>query len=200
MTEKRPLPPEPTEHLRRRLASLPVDPLPLTHADAAVLILAREGDSGLEVLSEQRAQRPSDPWSGHVGLPGGHTDPSDSSLTDTVLRELREEAGILPSALDGPPRLFDVRSARPSGLRVAVFVDRPSSPSMDLTGVEPSEVATTFWFPLRSLAETESRPLSTGLGTRFVDSVVFEDHFVWGFTLHLLHDFAAWLATPGPSE
>lgn len=195
----RTLSPDPTEQLQRRLARLSVEPLPVSRADAAVLILARGGESGLEVLSERRAQRPSDPWSGQVGLPGGHTDPADGSLTETVLRELHEEVGLLPSALAGPPRLFDVRSARPSGLRVAVFVDRPSGSHVELHGLDPSEVTTAFWFPLWALAQTESRSLATPLGPKYVDSVLFENHVVWGFTLRLLQDFSAWLRTPEAS-
>jgi 8-oxo-dGTP pyrophosphatase MutT (NUDIX family) len=192
--------PDPIEQFRRRLVRLPADPVPLGRADAAVLILARGGNSGLEILSEQRAERASDPWSGHVGLPGGRSDPSDGSLTDTVLRELREEVGILPSALDGPPRLFDVRSARPAGLRVAVFVNRPAGPAVDQRKLEAAEVTTTFWFPLGALAQIDSRPLSTPLGPKYVDSVVFEDHMVWGLTLRVLQDFSAWLATADSSN
>lgn len=191
--------PDATERLQRRLALLSLDPLPLSRADAAVLILARAGESGLEVLSEQRAQRETDPWSGQVGLPGGHTDPADGSLTETVLRELNEEVGLLPSALAEPPRLFDVRSARPSGLRIAVFVDRPAGSDVELHHLDPSEVTTTFWFPLWALAQTESRSLATPLGPKLVDSVMFEDHIVWGFTLRLLQDFSAWLRSPRAS-
>jgi 8-oxo-dGTP pyrophosphatase MutT (NUDIX family) len=180
-------------HLGARLATLPADPLPSDRADAAVLILLRLGPEGPEVLAEQRATRTGDPWSGQVGLPGGRTEPTDQSLTETVLRELQEEVGLLPSALEGPPRLFDIRRARPSGLRVAAFVDGVANDSNGSARVDATEVDTTFWFPLEALAQTERRLRTTSLGEIYVDAVPFQGHVVWGFTLRLLQDFVAWL-------
>lgn len=193
MTASDPALPPSTDLLHRRLASLKAEELSLDRADAAVLILAREGSTGLEVLSEQRAERTGDPWSGHVGLPGGHTDPKDRSLTETVLRELQEEVGIPAGALEGTPRLFDLRSARPSGLRVAVFASQLADLSPSADPVDPSEVSTTFWLPLHALDHAESRPRSTVFGRVNVETVVFEDHVVWGFTLGVLRDFVSWL-------
>jgi len=190
--------PDPALHLQVRFATLPDDPPPSDRADAAVLILLRSGRMGLEVLAEQRAERPGDPWSGHVGLPGGHKMPEDHSLTETVLRELHEEVGIRPSFLDGPPRIFDVQRARPSGLRVAVFVGRVAAVPQGTGSVDPEEVATTFWLPLQALEQTESRPRPTMFGEIQVDSVVFEGHVVWGFTLRVLREFVTWLTTPDP--
>jgi 8-oxo-dGTP pyrophosphatase MutT (NUDIX family) len=183
--------------VQARLATLSIDAPPPDEADAAVLVLLRAGKLGLEVLAEQRAEQPKDPWSGQVGLPGGRREPTDRSLTETVLRELHEEVGILPSALEGPPRLFDVRRARPSGLRVAVFVERLVARPGGSGEIDLQEVATTFWLPLTALARTESRPRTTMFGQIYVDSVVFEGHLVWGFTLRLLQDFVAWLASQG---
>jgi 8-oxo-dGTP pyrophosphatase MutT (NUDIX family) len=184
-----------------RLASLPQEAPPRDRADAAVLVLLRSGTSGLEVLAEQRVEKTGDPWSGQVGLPGGHTEPTDLTLTDTVLRELREEVGILPSALAEPPRFFDLRRARPSGLRVAVFATRLADFPEDASALNPSEVKTTFWLPLTALDHIESRPRQTMFGRINVDSVMYGEHFVWGFTLGLLQEFVAWLAkTGGPGS
>jgi 8-oxo-dGTP pyrophosphatase MutT (NUDIX family) len=191
--------PDRTAEVQARLATLSADPPGSDQADAAVLILLRPGKADLEVLAEQRTEQSGDPWSGQVGLPGGHREPTDHSLTETVLRELHEEVGILPSALEGPPRLFDFRRARPSGLRVAVFVDRLATVPETSGDLSPGEVTTTFWLPLSALDQTESRPRSTMFGQIYVDSVVFEGHLVWGFTLRLLQDFVAWLASPDGS-
>jgi 8-oxo-dGTP pyrophosphatase MutT (NUDIX family) len=180
-------------HLQGRLATLADDRLPVDKAEAAVLILIRSSRRGLEVLSEQRAEQPSDPWSGQVGLPGGHTEASDRSLTDTVLRELEEEVGIHPHALAGPPRLFDVRRARPSGLRVAVFADQIRSLPDASPDLASDEVTTTFWLPLRALEKTQRRTRATPYGDIEVDAVEFESHVVWGFTLRVLQDFMGWL-------
>ncbi|MFZ0830737.1 MAG: CoA pyrophosphatase [Thermoplasmata archaeon] len=185
--------PDATALLQTRLATLPEVPLATDRADAAVLILLRSGPEGLEVLAEQRAERAGDPWSGHVGLPGGRANPADHSMQETALRELREEVGILPEALDGPPGLFDVRRARPSGLRVAVFAGRLIVPPQGTTRIDPKEVAGTFWFPLSALHRVETRPRSTLFGEINVETVPFASHVVWGFTLRVLRDFEAWL-------
>jgi 8-oxo-dGTP pyrophosphatase MutT (NUDIX family) len=192
--------PDPTARLLSRLATLPGKPPPLNQAEAAVLILLRNKNAGLEVLAEQRAERPGDPWSGQVGLPGGHKKPEDRSLEETVLREMHEEVGVLPSDLEGSPRAFDVRRARPSGLRVAVFVARVTHIPEDTSRVDPQEVATTFWLPLKSLDRTETRPRATIFGEINVDTVVFEGHVVWGFTLRVLLDFIQWLGASDTSD
>ena len=196
MTAGAPASPDTTVDLLARLATLPDDLLEPNRADAAVLILLRSGAHGVEVLAEQRTERPSDPWSGHVGLPGGRGNPEDRSMRETVLRELREEVGILPQEIDGPPRLFDVRRARPSGLRVAVFAGRLLSTGGGTPNVDPEEVASTFWFPISALLRTEARPRSTVFGEIQVETVPYEGHVVWGFTLRLLRDFDAWLRQP----
>jgi 8-oxo-dGTP pyrophosphatase MutT (NUDIX family) len=185
--------PDEIAHLQARLATLPDESLAPAQADAAVLILLRPGPEGLEVLAEQRAEREGDPWSGHVSLPGGRGSPTDESMRETALRELREEVSIPPEALDGLPRLFDVRRARPSGLRVAVFAGHLLTPPIGVAGVDLEEVATTFWFPLTALQRTVSQSRSTLFGEIQVETVPFRDHVVWGFTLRVLRDFDAWL-------
>jgi 8-oxo-dGTP pyrophosphatase MutT (NUDIX family) len=61
--------------------------------EAAVALLLRPR-STVELLLIQRAEHPSDPWSGHMALPGGRRDPGDPDLLHTALREVREETGI----------------------------------------------------------------------------------------------------------
>lgn len=191
--------PDATASFEARLTTLSGDPLPPDRADAAVVVLVRPGVSGLEVLAEQRAERPGDPWSGQVGLPGGRRDPLDRSMAETALRELQEEVGFPPTSVVGLPRVFDVRRARPSGLRVAVFVGRYSNSASETSRVDPEEVATTFWLPLDALARTESRTRQTMFGEIQVETVEFEGHVVWGFTLRVLRDFIAWLSAPDSS-
>lgn len=187
---------DPYADLRTRLATLPEAAPSSELGEAAVLILLRIGPSGPEVLAEQRAVRPGDPWSGQVGLPGGRTDPGDRTLAETALRELREELRLLPEALDGVPRLFDVRRARPAGLRVGVFVSRYVGNSQDYHEVDPEEVAAAFWFPLDALENRTQQLRQTSMGEIHVDTVEFEGHIVWGFTLRLLLDFQTWLRSP----
>ena len=66
-------------------------PDPPTNWAAVAVIVAPDPDA---VLLIRRAERSGDPWSGHIGLPGGRLDPADQSLRDTALRETREETGL----------------------------------------------------------------------------------------------------------
>jgi 8-oxo-dGTP pyrophosphatase MutT (NUDIX family) len=61
---------------------------------AAVALMLREGESGLELLFIHRAEHPLDPWSGHMGFPGGRAEQGDADLRATAIRETREEIGI----------------------------------------------------------------------------------------------------------
>ncbi|KAJ1798787.1 hypothetical protein LPJ75_006783, partial [Coemansia sp. RSA 2598] len=51
-------------------------------------------DARAQVLFIQRAKYPRDPWSGHIGFPGGKREPSDTSDQETAERETREELGL----------------------------------------------------------------------------------------------------------
>ncbi|KAJ1893311.1 hypothetical protein LPJ81_005390, partial [Coemansia sp. IMI 209127] len=48
----------------------------------------------MQILFIQRAKYPGDPWSGHIGFPGGKREPSDGSDEATAERETKEELGL----------------------------------------------------------------------------------------------------------
>ena len=48
----------------------------------------------LALLLVKRATSESDPWAGHMALPGGRHDKSDSDLLSTAKRETMEEVGV----------------------------------------------------------------------------------------------------------
>src|SRR3990172_9746127 len=65
-----------------------------TNARAAVALVFREGRDGLELLFIKRAEHERDPWSGHIGFPGGRSEPGETDLRTTVARETAEETGL----------------------------------------------------------------------------------------------------------
>ena len=77
-----------------RLALVTAPPPPLPSKRAAVVIGMRDGSSGPELLMIQRAVREGDPWSGHMGFPGGRRDESDVSDMACAKRETLEEIGL----------------------------------------------------------------------------------------------------------
>lgn len=136
--------------LRPRLASAKaVDPAPGLLETSVALLLA-PGTAGLEVLFIRRAERAGDPWSGHIGLPGGRREGGDAGLLDTAIRETREEIGVdlAPGALLGA--LDDlapsIPSAPPLMIRPYVFGVSPRP----VAGTS-EEVVCSYWVPLDSL-------------------------------------------------
>lgn len=84
------------ERVRARLARLSPTLLAesATLAHAAVALILREGKRGPDLLIIRRAEHPGDPWSGHLGFPGGRMEPEDASPERTAVRETQEELGL----------------------------------------------------------------------------------------------------------
>src|SRR5215203_7215657 len=61
---------------------------------AAVALLLRERERGLEIFVIKRAEKSDDPWSGHMALPGGGWERGDKDVYDTARRETLEEIGV----------------------------------------------------------------------------------------------------------
>src|SRR4051812_43354840 len=105
----------------------PGDPRPGPEQDlrrAAVAVLLHDEPTGPRVLLMKRAERESDPWSGHISLPGGRHEPFDSDLLDTAIRETREELGLdlTTTRYVGQLESLHPRSAGPKGIQVTPFV------------------------------------------------------------------------------
>jgi 8-oxo-dGTP pyrophosphatase MutT (NUDIX family) len=126
---------------------------------AAVALVLRDGASaGLELLFIRRAEHEKDPWSGHMGFPGGRAEPQDSDLAATAVRETLEETGLDLSgdaerlgALDEVPALA---RGRPVDLVIAPFVFRLRSGK---EGGPSHEVVSLHWLPLERLLAPETR-------------------------------------------
>ena len=156
---------------------------------AAVAVVLREGERGLEMLFIRRSEHPDDPWSGQIAFPGGRAEPGDADLFATAVRETLEETGIdLAGEADTLGPLDEVRAMarmRPMDLAITPFVFR-------LRGaVEPAlsdEVRSLHWLALEDLVRPDLR---STLEYRHRDAVLsfpclrVQDLVIWGLTYHM---------------
>ena len=156
----------------------------------------RGGRGALELLLIRRAEYESDPWSGHVALPGGRQEPGDASLEETAVRETREELaldlardGVLLGTLDEIYPRTPVLP--PIVVRPYVFATEGDAP------LHPShEVAAAFWVPVSQLTDPASTCDTTVMvrgEARSVTSFRHGEHVIWGLTERILRQFLALL-------
>ncbi|MFZ1023709.1 MAG: CoA pyrophosphatase [Thermoplasmata archaeon] len=166
-----------------------LDDPPLASADAAVLLVLRDSDAPKEVLLIERTERPEDPATGQVALPGGRVDPGDRSLWHTALRETQEEVGLTEADFSVPPRFVTTQLATVFSLRVAVFATAlpPRGKAPEIHSQE--EVAAVFWLPRAALDSTNKVTRETKFGRREVEANLHQGHILWGFTRRVLRMF-----------
>jgi 8-oxo-dGTP pyrophosphatase MutT (NUDIX family) len=158
---------------------------------AAVAIVVRDTAEGTQVLLIRRAEHPADPWSGHMGFPGGREDPEDESPLATAIRETLEElaldlrqAGRLLGQLAPLPA---VARGRPVGMTIVPFVFELTRDA-ELTYSE--EVAEAVWVPLDPLLHGHLRTtfdVDRGGGELVkLPAHDVEGRMVWGLTYRML--------------
>jgi 8-oxo-dGTP pyrophosphatase MutT (NUDIX family) len=184
------------ERLRQALADLPTA-APLGAAPessgsrrAAIALILLELDSSLEVLLIERATRSGDPWSGHMALPGGHAEPSDTDLSATAERETLEEVGLdLRRAAEQLGRLSDRSPAQGMAIGVRPFVYLlHARPTLTLS----EEVRQAMWVPVAPLQRGERRTtfrFSRAGQAREFPAWDIDGHIVWGLTYRVLEEF-----------
>jgi 8-oxo-dGTP pyrophosphatase MutT (NUDIX family) len=178
----------------RLIASLtPGDPRPAQDGKrrAAVAVLLHDEPVEPRVLLMKRAERPGDPWSGHISLPGGRYETFDADLHATAIRETREELGIeLAGAryLGQLPALTP-RTSGPNGIEVTPFV------FLTEVAVEPTcgpEALSAFWLPLETAAAGTYDSTYTYPGSEMTfPSWAYEGHVIWGLTWRIIGDVLA---------
>ena len=168
----------------------PAEPLPSKRA--AVAISLRSGVSGPEILMIQRAVRQGDPWSGHMGFPGGRKDASDATDVACAKRETREEISFdLDTHGKLVCQLSDVntgwRADRPEML-VAPFIFKvDSTPPFELN----HEVDDTLWIPLNFLLDDANRGRHQWdwLGEVLEsDAFTYDGRLIWGLSLMMIDE------------
>ena len=159
--------------------------LPDASLAGVAVVLAPDPDA---VLLIRRAERMGDPWSGHMGLPGGRFQPDDRDLLATAVRETREELSLQldPTSLLGGLDDVSPRTPMPRPVVVRPFIfavtGRPALQPND-------EVALALWVPLTELRRAgvyrEARIRIRG-EDRLFPAYHLGDHVVWGLTERIL--------------
>jgi 8-oxo-dGTP pyrophosphatase MutT (NUDIX family) len=157
---------------------------------AAVALIFRLGkDEALELLFIKRAEYEGDPWSGQIAFPGGRMEARDTSLSETAIRETREETGI-DLTREGMI-IGTLDDLRPRTASLPPIMVRPYVALLDRN--EPlalsPEVALSFWFPFAAIARTESWHEETvfARGIQINARVIrHQDHVIWGMTERIL--------------
>lgn len=119
-----------------------------THA--AVAMILRDMQDGLELLFIERATDVRDPWSGHLAFPGGKVE-QDEQVRQAAERETLEEIGIDLGNCRCLGRLSDIVGAN-LPVRVSCYVFLVGTEQ-----VEPAvsvEVQDVFWVRLTDLYDT----------------------------------------------
>jgi 8-oxo-dGTP pyrophosphatase MutT (NUDIX family) len=170
---------------------------------AAVALVLREGGSGgIELLFIRRAEHEKDPWSGHVGFPGGRAELDDADLEATAVRETREETGL--DLVENGERLGDLDEVkalargRPVDLVIAPIVFRLRQ---RLDGTPNHEVVSLHWLPLARLLSPGVR---STLQYQHEEAVLelpclhIEGLVIWGLTFRMFESLASLLGNvPG---
>jgi 8-oxo-dGTP pyrophosphatase MutT (NUDIX family) len=157
-----------------------------TLARAAVALVVVPGPDALLLI--RRAERPGDPWSGQMGLPGGRSSLADADLLETAIRETREEVGIslLPGELIAALDDVAPRSPHlpPLMVRPFLFV-LPRRPVV----IPNEEVADHLWVDWDALVHPDSyRPFTIRLGEALREFPAYHVSPVpvWGMTERIL--------------
>lgn len=165
-------------------------------ARAAVAIVLREeeatGETG--VLMIRRAEHPDDPWSGHMGFPGGRVEERDASPERAAVRETEEELGL---SLDTRARLLGRLSELQARSRFKLLPLAICPMLYEL--IEPAEfqlnheIVEWHWIPLSFFLIAENRvtmehPLDRA---RTLPCYRLGERVIWGLSLSMLDELLA---------
>ncbi|PLX96909.1 MAG: CoA pyrophosphatase [Desulfuromonas sp.] len=180
------------DHIRDRLSAYRPRSLSVeVRRHAAVAMLLRENNGGIDILLIRRAEHEKDPWSGDLGFPGGGIEDQDASPQAAAERETWEEIGVRLTPENYLGRTDDLAGAYLS-VRISCFVYLlDGDTDFKLNG----EVVDLFWIPLTTLLEPERNRIKEFYyrGANRKHPVVVLDEWsarpLWGITYRLINDF-----------
>ena len=115
-----------------------------------------------EVLFIKRAARKGDRWTSHIALPGGKRDPEDADDQAVAIRETSEEVGLdlAHSAIKCgqlPQRIVTAHWGKKPLLVLCPYIFLLTTHTVAPLRLQPTEVASTHWVPLRCLQSPFTR-------------------------------------------
>jgi 8-oxo-dGTP pyrophosphatase MutT (NUDIX family) len=149
---------------------------------AAVALLLRERERGLEIFVIKRAEKGDDPWSGHMALPGGREEPEDENPYETARRETLEEVGmdIVEGCLLGHLDDLGPRAAGRSLVVSTVVV----ALDVEAGRLDSREVEEAMWVPVEELVDS---PVEISDFPGEWPAYTYRDRYViWGLTHRIL--------------
>ncbi len=193
--------------VRSRLQDCPAelaDPGGRPHAAVALVICA--SDAGPEILFIERTEHEGDPWSGHLGFPGGRLEAGDAGPREAAERETWEETGLELVADHYLGRIDDLEGAHvPIVISCFVF-GLARQPPLTLN---QAEVRDAFWVPVAQLLDPDRRREKTfrfrgeGLTYPAIQLLPADRPLLWGITYRLAARFLEVLGRPlggGPAR
>lgn len=168
------------------------------HQFAAVLVPIIERENEARVLFTQRAEHLNS-HAGQISFPGGKMDPHDANISETALREAREEIGLDPRYVDTIGFLDDYTTSTGYHISPLVAVIREGYSIVP----DNNEVADIFDVPLSFLMDASNHKLHTrqwrGLKRHFY-AMSYEERFIWGATAGMLRNLYEALYSTGGNK
>jgi len=153
----------------------------------AVAVLLKEESDDLWVLMIKRRENPRDPWSGQMAFPGGHADPEDRTLFDTVAREALEEVGI---DLRNQKFLGCLRNVQPKNapMLVTPFIFLVIDKVEPRTSAEAEEF---LWIPMSFLLNPKNvSSITIPVGSKEVSMGCYKysNRVIWGLSFRIVQE------------
>jgi 8-oxo-dGTP pyrophosphatase MutT (NUDIX family) len=160
--------------------------------EAAVLVLFGPRENFGEVVIIERASHLK-AHPGQPAFPGGRVEEGDSSLSQTALREAKEEIGLNPNSIEilgELPQLW----IPPSNFKVTPVLGWWHTPH-EITNIDANEVQAAHQIPLADLINPANRTRVRHVNGSFGPGFNVESMLIWGFTgglISRLMDIAGW--------
>jgi 8-oxo-dGTP pyrophosphatase MutT (NUDIX family) len=136
----------------------------------------------------RRAENPADPWSGHMGFPGGQEEPGDPDSRRTAERETREELGLDLGGAEYLGALDEVQARNRAGIQPIQIAPHlfwlTAEPALSVNSAEVDEV---HWIPVAHFFDAANRT-TLELGSRALPAFRFGERIIWGLSYRILTD------------